>query len=173
MALERATVEDAGAAFGVVAARVGWMAARGIAQWNATGYLESYPEAYFRARGELYVVRGRGGLCGVVVLLESDPRWCGQPPRRALYVHNLATDPRVRGVGRAMLGAAVSLARARGLTAVRLDCAAGSGFLRGYYASMGFVCVGDVQDGPYAGLLLELDVERAGGLCGEAVGNGR
>ena len=164
MEFVRATVGDAPAAFRLVCDRVAWMDARGISQWNTTGYTESYPEAYFRARaaaGELFGMADGGRLVGVVVVLGSDPRWDGQPRRTALYVHNLATDWRVGGVGRALVGCVVRLAGERGVSAVRLDCAATSTFLRGYYASLGFVRVGAVRDGAYAGVLMERDV-RAG-----------
>ena len=117
MEFVRATVGDAPAAFRLVCDRVAWMDARGISQWNTTGYTESYPEAYFRARaaaGELFGMADGGRLVGVVVVLGSDPRWDGQPRRTALYVHNLATDWRVGGVGRALVEAARRAAREAG-----------------------------------------------------------
>lgn len=98
----------------------------GIHQWNETDYLPAYPQDYYREalqKGNLFVLENEAGaLCGAVVLLQDDERWEDEPEQRALYVHNLVTDRKQTGAGKAIFAGngkagagARTLGRAAGL----------------------------------------------------------
>lgn len=147
------------AIFSLYAARVAWMDAVGIRQWNATDYLHVYPRAYYLAHcrgGRLFAWKDADGrMIGAVVLLDADPRWADAPASDAAYVHNLVTDPAVRGTGRALLQATEAVAAAQGKRLIRLDCAVDNPFLNRYYAAAGYTPAGMCVDGTYVGNRLE------------------
>ena len=147
------------AVFDLYVRRVAWMDEAGIHQWNETGYLEAYPEDYYREaldEGTLFVLEGDdGALCGAVVLLREDERWYLEPERPAFYVHNLVTDVRAKGAGAAILRAAEALAEQQGLQAMRLDCAVENQKLNAWYEAQGYLPAGTCTDGPYRGRLRE------------------
>jgi ribosomal protein S18 acetylase RimI-like enzyme len=89
--------------------------------------------------------------------------------RRGAEVMNLAVDPaaRGRGIGRALMDALLSGARAAGAKQVGLSVADGSPAAAGLYRSLGFEPVG-VARGYYQpsgrdGIVMRLDVERSKG----------
>lgn len=143
------------AIFELYVRRVAWMDEVGIHQWNETDYLSAYPEAYYREElqnGNLFVLEDEAGtLCGAVVLLQDDERWEEEPEQRALYVHNLVTDRKQAGAGKAILRETENLARERGLQAVRLDCAVENRVLNTWYEAQGYLPAGFCTDGPYHG----------------------
>ena len=147
------------AVFDLYVRRVRWMDETGIHQWNETGYLEAYPEDYYREaldEGTLFVLEGDdGALCGAVVLLREDERWDPAPERPAFYVHNLVTDVRAKGAGAAILRAAEALAEQQGLQAMRLDCAVENQKLNAWYEAQGYLPAGTCTDGSYRGRLRE------------------
>lgn len=130
---------------------------KGIRQWNDFDYLSVYPADYYREMQEkscLYVLAdvAAGKIVGAAVLLSEDERWVGSEEEAAYYVHNLVADTSAPGAGRALLAAAETLGQAHGKRHMRLDCAADSAFLNGYYEGLGYYAVGSCQDGPYAGV---------------------
>lgn len=143
------------AIFELYVRRVQWMDEVGIHQWNETDYLSAYPEAYYREElqnGNLFVLEDEAGtLCGAVVLLQDDERWEEEPEQRALYVHNLVTDRKQAGAGKAILRETENLAQERGLQAVRLDCAVENRALNAWYEAQGYLPAGFCTDGPYHG----------------------
>lgn len=143
------------AIFELYVRRVQWMDEVGIHQWNETDYLSAYPEAYYREElqnGNLFVLEDEAGtLCGAVVLLQDDERWEEEPEQRALYVHNLVTDRKQAGAGKAILRETENLAQERGLQAVRLDCAVENRALNAWYEGQGYFPAGFCTDGPYHG----------------------
>ena len=155
--------QDVEPVFSLYEKRVGWMDEAGVDQWNRTDYLHAYHIAYYRrqqALGNLYVMRDGGArVLGAVVLLQEDPRWSGQPACAAYYVHNLVTDPAVRGVGAQLLLQAEALALRQGKACVRLDCAEDNAFLNAYYEARGYRTVGTCRDGLYRGRLREKRLE--------------
>ena len=96
-----------------------------------------------------------GSMAGAAVLLSRDGRWPDGDRASACYVHNLVTDPDKRGAGRELLRQAEALARARGLTWMRLDCGEGSAFLNDYYEKMGYIAAGKCQEAEYRGVRRE------------------
>ena len=124
--------------FALYAARVRWMDAAGIHQWNDTKYLERFPLGYYedmQKRTLLYALADEqsGTICGAAVLLAQDERWDGSLQKRAWYVHNLVTAVGASGAGKAILREAEKLAKVRGMEAIRLDCAEGNARLNAWY----------------------------------------
>lgn len=154
-----AAAEELPAVFQLYVRRVDWMERRGLRQWNATGYLRAYPPAYFaecQAAGTLYAAARPGEPpVGAVVLLPADERWQDAAAGDALYVHNLVTDAREKGLGAFLLEQSAALALAAGRTLLRLDCAEDNPALNEYYAALGFAAAGRCQEGPYRGILRE------------------
>ena len=157
--LRHAREEEIPAIFDLYAARVRWMDAVGIRQWNVTDYLRAYPADYYmdmQRQKLLYVLEGEdGAISGAVVLLPEDERWGGCPKKRAWYVHNLVSAVGACGVGSVMLREAQRLAKAGGMQAMRLDCAEDNARLNGWYEAQGYLPCGTCTDGPYRGILRE------------------
>lgn len=154
--LRPAAAGDIDAVFALFEKRVNWMNAQHIHQWNDTDYLNAYPRSYYvqqQELGNLYVLADNadGAVTGAVVLLQSDDRWLDRAGSPAYYVHNLATDPAVKGAGRELLAQAERLAAEHGKRFMRLDCAVDNAFLNGYYENMGYLPAGTCEDGPYKG----------------------
>lgn len=146
------------AVFALYEKRVQWMNANGIHQWNENAYLQVFPKEYYISQqeaGRLYVWLEGDRVLGAAVLLEEDEGWIGQADARALYVHNLVTDPSARGVGKKLLSAGEALARQQGMECMRLDCARENAFLNRYYEDLGYLPLGQCTDGPYVGILRE------------------
>ena len=156
--LQAAKDEPMEEVFALYEKRVEWMKQRGLRQWDA-GYLAVYPLSYYqmqRDAGRLYLLKdAEGRLAGAAVLLSRDGRWPDGDRVSACYVHNLVTDPDKRGSGRELLRQAEALARARGLTWMRLDCGEGSAFLNDYYEKMGYIAAGKCQEAEYRGVRRE------------------
>ena len=158
-ALRHAREEEIPAVFDLYAARVRWMDAVGIHQWNETDYLRAYPADYYmdmQRQKLLYVLEGEdGAISGAVVLLRTDERWDGCPQKRAWYVHNLVSAAGASGAGSLILREAERLAKAGGMQAMRLDCADDNARLNGWYEAQGYLPCGACTDGPYHGILRE------------------
>ena len=178
--LRPAAAGDIDAVFALFEQRVDWMNEQHIHQWNDTDYLNAYPRSYYvqqQELGNLYVLADNadGAVAGAVVLLQSDDRWLDRAGSPAYYVHNLATDPAVRGAGRALLTRAERLAVEHGKRFMRLDCAVDNAFLNDYYESMGYQPAGTCEDGPYKGIRREKALPTAESAektdCGNAVLN--
>ena len=140
--------------------RVRWMDDHGVRQWNTTGYLDRYPISYYMEQcrlGTLYSFRSTEEdiLVGAVVLLPDDERWLDKADVPAYYVHNLVSNPDVKGLGTRILAEAERIAIGHGKHFIRLDCAADNPFLNEYYASKGYKEAGLCVDGPYEGILRE------------------
>ncbi len=97
---------------------------------------------------QVLAIRERGRIVGTLTLQTKKP-WAIDaayftPCRKALYLINMAVDPNWQrsGVGRMLLDAAVTVARAFPADAIRLDAydsAAGAG---GFYRKCGYTQVG-------------------------------
>ena len=69
---------DVPAVMDLLRRRIAWMDEKNLYQWNKTGYLNYYPAGHFLQlvrENLLYAAKDRGGLVGVMALLERDPRW--------------------------------------------------------------------------------------------------
>lgn len=165
---QRAKETDIARVMELIESRIRWMDESGIEQWNKNGYLEAYPEAYYREELEnrrLYVLRGEetGHVYGALVLRESDDNWGDDA--QAYYVHNLVADIDEKGAGLYMLSFCDVLARAKKKSYLRLDCDKTNGKLNRYYALQGFAAVGECTDGPYTGIRRQKDLTKGCNCC--------
>ena len=151
---QTAKPEEIETVFELYRKRVCWMDEIDIHQWNKTDYLSTYPVDYYHEQQRLrnlYVLKKNDYIIGAVVLLQSDDRWLDRTSSSAYYVHNLVTDPGIKGAGKEILAETEKLAIQKGKHFLRLDCAVDNAFLNDYYASMGFVLAGICKDGDYIG----------------------
>ena len=150
---------DIPAVLSLIATRVHWMDEVGIQQWNATDYLTVYPEEYYlscQQNGELYLYEDNSVITGAFVLFDKDVRWQDNDEvSDACYLHNLATDPAVKGLGRFLIAKAEKVTVQRGRRRLRLDCAVDNPFLNTYYEELGYKLRGECIDGAYIGNLRE------------------
>lgn len=157
---EKAEASDVPLLFEIIKNRVRWMDDRGIQQWNATDYLNVYPISYYEEHqrsGRLYKMTESATekILGVMVLLDSDPRWPGYDLYVSYFVHNFATVPGIKGVGSLMLEEAEKLSVKNSKKFLRLDCAVDNKFLNEYYNLRAYMTVGTCIDGAYRGILRE------------------
>ncbi len=160
--------KDMEAIFGLIDARIQWLAGKGIDQWDKEVYWKVYPKSYYenaRAQQQLFVLRRDSDhtVVGTVVLIDSDPRWKTEDPAR--YIHNLATSPAVKGAGKAILQACEEAARRQGCCYLRLDCVRSNEKLNRYYEAQGFAYVEPFDEGAYLGNKREKRLEPQ--ACGE------
>ena len=145
--------------FSLISERVHWMDEVGIRQWNTTDYLTVYPKEYYlgnQQNGDLYLCEDGGVITGAFVLFNKDVRWKDNGEvDDACYLHNLATDPAVKGLGVFLIGKAEEVALQRGKRRLRLDCAVDNPFLNDYYEQMGYKLCGECVDDLYFGNLRE------------------
>lgn len=143
LTMRLATQADMPAVFAVYQTAIDDMNARGIPQWD-----ERYPTPEILtadlARGELYVAVADGGVLAAVVLNEEcDPAyetaaWQGGEPY--VIVHRLCVSPAAqgKGVGRGLMAAAETWARARGYADIRLDAFSQNPHALRMYAGLGY-----------------------------------
>ncbi len=157
MVIRKALLPDIPPVIALLQKRIQWMDDMNLYQWNKTDYLGVYPPSYFASRitdfDDLYVAEEEGQIVGVMALLKEDPRWT--VPAKALYVHHLATDPAVRGLGATMLAFAEEEVLRMGGDVLRLDCQTVNLALNAYYQKAGYQMVGTCVDGAYEGNLME------------------
>jgi len=160
----KATPDDVDKIFDIYRKRVQWMDAVGIEQWNVTDYLEAYPPEYYREQtelGNLYVLVNESTrkIAAAAVLLESDDLWLDRADTSACYIHSLVTDTEESGAGKVIMAEIEKLAIREGNRFLRLDCAADSTFLNGYYKSLGYTQVeGKCAEGKYVGNRFEKEL---------------
>ena len=126
-----------------------WVGELGFTQWTFP-----FPRRELAAaidRGEVYVVEAEDGdAVATVTILADDPRYWGDRPPDAFYVHKLAVrrDQAGRGVGAAVVEWANAEAAEAGREFLRLDCLGDNPGIRDYYEGLGFEHRGDlVLDG--------------------------
>lgn len=147
--------------FELIMARVRWMDAVNIRQWNVTDYAGCYPPDHYIAacaRGDLFVMTDEHHeILACAVLRREDERWPEwlQQAEPAFYLHHFATRVGERGIGRIFLRMAEEYALQQGKTRFRLDSADDNPFLADYYTSQGYAPVGHCTDGLYSGVLRE------------------
>lgn len=91
------------------------------------------------ARGETYLAVEKGSVLGTIALSWDDPKFWGERPPDAGYVHRLCTTAdAARGLGVEMLTWADITAAKRDRDWLRLDTPASNLRLRAYYESLGF-----------------------------------
>lgn len=141
VAFRVAQVRDTADVLAVLNEAAAWLTDRNITQWPARfdpGWVADEV-----ARGETWLVVADGAVEGTVTLNWADPLW--PDDGAAGYVHRLIVRRRGVGLGEAVLTWAENAVRARGRTAVRLDCLTHNVRLCRYYERHGFVLRGAAE----------------------------
>jgi ribosomal protein S18 acetylase RimI-like enzyme len=121
-----------------------WVGERGYEQWPLP-----FPQNEIAGaieRGEVYVAELGGEPVATVTLLWDDPRYWGDRPADAAYVHKLAVRRACAGrrIGSAIVEWADATAAAAGRAFLRLDCLGDNPGIRAYYEQLGFEHRGDL-----------------------------
>jgi protein-tyrosine phosphatase len=119
-------------------------AALGYRQWWDPFPVELVEDSV--ARGETYLACANGSVRGTIALCWDDPKFWGERPPDAGYVHRLCTNPDAApGFGVELLTWAEITVANRGRDWLRLDTPASNVRLRAYYQSLGFVFQGEID----------------------------
>ncbi len=129
----------------IILKRCIWIRSLGITyQWDKNYYMREYDYDYFTKRikdKELYVAKIKDETVGVIVLKEKDiSRF--EDDGKALYIHNLATDRKYKGIGAELIDFAKKVALKKEKQYLRLDCVKKNIKLNDYYEKLGFYPVG-------------------------------
>lgn len=155
--------DDTGTLLDMFDARVAWMVARGQPdQWGSAPW-SADPAKAERVRGMasgggLWLARIDGVPAGALVVSDEHASYVPPAEEPELYVVLLITMPEFagRGVGRALLDHARTLAVERGVGLMRIDCWAGrEGALVRYYTRAGFTPTETFHVGDWPGQVLE------------------
>jgi len=122
-----------------------------------------YPHAKLRASVEdetLYVVEVDGEPAGTFTLLLDDPKFWGERPPDAVYLHKLAVRRSFAGrrLGEQIVEWVDAEARRLGRSFIRLDCQRDLPGIRRYYDRLGFDLRGELERGDFAWALYERPV---------------
>jgi GNAT superfamily N-acetyltransferase len=118
------------------------------------------PQAKLRASvadRSLYVVEVHGEPAATFTLLLDDPKFWGERPPDAVYLHKLAVRRGFagRGLGARIVDWVVDEAARLGRSFVRLDCQRDLPGIRRYYEELGFELRGELERGAFAWALYE------------------
>jgi hypothetical protein len=153
------TRDELDEAIALIRARVAWMDAVGIRQWNVTDYMGVYPRSYFEqifVGGELFALYDAAGrMLAVGALKQADERWQDAEDADAFYLHHFASAVDCPGAGSRFLACAEQYAKTAGKQYFRLDSAIDNPKLEQYYSKRGYRPVGQCVDGAYVGILRE------------------
>jgi GNAT superfamily N-acetyltransferase len=138
--IRQARPEDAAAVERLLVEAARWVDALGVVMWEA-GELESATIGAEVAAGQFYVAEIDGDIAGAIRYQEKDALfWPDLPAGESAFVHRLVVSRAFKGMGvsQALLAWAAEHSRARGKTALRLDCDANRPKLRALYERSGF-----------------------------------
>lgn len=167
--MRRATIDDAAAVLELFDGAIAWFAEIGnTEQWGTEPWstqerqIARVKEAC--ALPEAWVaVDGSGAVRGFIALGDAMP-YVPAAPHPELYVRVLiaSREPRVRGVGRALMALADERALEMGITELRLDCfGGGTGALVRYYESCGYERTSTFDEGGWPGQVLVRSLARS------------
>ena len=155
MNVRRARIEDVPVVAEMLDEATAFVKTMGRDQWPVP-----FPHGELRqriARGELYVVEVDGEPAATFTLLVDDPKFWGERPPDAVYLHKLAVRRAFagQGLGVRIVEWVVSEAERRGRTFIRLDCQRDLPGIRRYYERLGFELRGELERGDFAWALYE------------------
>ena len=161
--LDQARREDLDSVMQILNEAAAWLQNRGIRQWpfplpqRTWEKIESSIE-----RGHVFLARMLNDqrIIGTLRLEWVDPLYWPLDPTGAGYLHNLATNRGLHGLGlgRTLVAWAARFVRNQDRRFLRLDCGAENTSLCKYYEQLGFVSRGLVVDCNYTAALYELDL---------------
>jgi GNAT superfamily N-acetyltransferase len=153
----RAQQDELNAVLEVLEEASRWLLSKGLeTRWSASPVFRQNIKDNID-RGEVYVVKGVGGIIGTITLQWSDRKFWGEVPSDAGYVHKLAIrrSNGGKGLGLRMLQWAETKARTEAKKYLRLDCLASNKTIRQYYEKAGYVHVRDTVEPGWKASLYE------------------
>lgn len=158
--IEKAKIEDLDAISKLIYDRCFWFKQKGIKGWNIDFYPIKYNNKYFIEQmkiNKLFVAKLNNKVCGVMLLkYEDKDYWNDENP--SYYIHHLATDINLKGVGQKLINYAIEQCKMKNKKYLRLDCYQESKFLNEYYEKVGFKKVGSGTNNNYNFNLWEMKI---------------
>jgi ribosomal protein S18 acetylase RimI-like enzyme len=156
LTIERATLAAAASVIGLLDAAATWQQRHGIDMWEPGTFEEDVRQTI--ENGDLYVAHRDDAIVGCFMLDDGSPRmtqWLldqGREPSKGVVGRLVvARNAAGRGLGLQLLRHAERLARAEGVSFLRLECPSNDERLRRYYVEAGFTYCGDNDlPGPHA-----------------------
>ncbi len=106
---------------------------------------------------KLLVAKFDNKVCGVMLLKDEDKDYWNTDDH-SYYIHHLATDINLKGVGKKLIDYAKEQCRINNKKYLRLDCYQESEFLNNYYQKIGFNKVGSGTEENYSYNLWEMKI---------------
>lgn len=158
--IEKAKIEDLDSILKLIYDRCLWFSEKGVKGWNVDFYPNKYDKNYFIEQmkiNKLFVAKFDNKVCGVMLLKGEDKDYWNKNDS-SYYIHHLATDINLKGVGKALLDYAKEQCRLNNKKHLRLDCYQESEFLNKYYEKIGFHNVGNGTEENYNYNLWEMKI---------------
>lgn len=106
---------------------------------------------------KLFVAKFNNKICGVMLLKNEDEDYWNNNDS-SYYLHHLATDVNLKGVGKALINYAIEQCRINNKKYLRLDCYQESKFHNKHYEKLSFYKVGNGTDKNYNFNLWEMKI---------------
>ena len=158
--IEKAKIEDLDAIHQLIYDRCLQFSKKGVKGWEVDFYPNEYDKNYFIEQmkiNKLFVAKFSNKVCGVMLLKDEDKDYWSNEDS-AYYIHHLATDANLKGIGKVLINYAIGQCKKNNKEYLRLDCYQESQFLNEYYKKMGFNHVGSGTDENYNFNLWEMKI---------------
>ena len=158
--VELSTLKDLNSIHKLIYDRCLWFSEKGVKGWNIDYYPNKYDNNNFIEQmkiNKLFVAKFNNKVCGVMLLKDEDKYYWNNDDS-SYYIHHLATDINLNGVGKKLISYAVEQCKINNKKCLRLDCYQESKFLNEYYKKMGFNNVGSGTDENYNFNLWEMKI---------------
>lgn len=149
--IDLAKLEDIEAIHKLIYDRCLWFSEKGVKGWNVAFYPNKYDKSYFTEQmkiNKLIVAKFNNEIGGVMLLKDEDKDYWNSD-NSSYYIHHLATDFHLKGVGKTLIDYAIEQCKINDKKYLRLDCYQESKFLNEYYKKLGFNKVGSGTDEIY------------------------
>lgn len=158
--IETAKREDLDGIHKIIYDRCLWFLKNELKGWNIEYYPKKYNKKYFLEQmkiNKLFVIKLDNKVCAVMLLKDTDKEyWKDSEP--AYYIHHLATDINLKGLGEKLIKYAKKQCELNNKKYLRLDCFKESLFLNSYYQHQGFKNVGSGTKEEYNYNLWEMKI---------------
>ncbi len=154
-----ATRADAETILGLWRRSAEWLLSNGIVQWRPEHFHPDNVLAFLSDGSDVYVAELDQVAVGTYVITWSDPViWEELDDGESGYIHRFAVNRayKGRGIGQALIRAAVNQIKQKGKKRVRLDCMADNPRLNRYYRELGFRFVRRLDASGWSANLYEL-----------------
>ena len=158
--IETAKLEDLDSIHKLIYDRCLWFREKGVKGWDVDYYPNKYDKSYFIEQmkiNKLFVAKFNNKICGVMLLKNEDKDYWNNDDT-SYYIHHLATDVNLKGVGKALINYAIEQCKINNKKYLKLDCYQESKFLNEHYEKLGFNKVGSGTDENYNFNLWEMKI---------------